>query len=397
MNLTKTTQFAALVLPALLFAQVGSAAQEGKAPSAAPPAPPVGVLEVHQQEVQLSRDLPARLVASSDVMVHARVTGIVQKQLFEEGSYVKAGQPLYQIDDRMFRANLSSAKAQLSQAQANLRQAQADVNRYASLIKSKAVSAQIYQQAQTQLAGAQAGVDMAKAAYDVAKLNVDYAHVTAPIDGYIGKALVGIGALVSAQQGTPLAHIQKLDPLYVDIKQPSSQVLATRKLLLAEGKKPHMQGLDITIKLEDGSLYEHKGKLKFADVGVDIGTGEASLRAEIPNPEHLLMAGLYVRAQVPQMEVANAVLIPQQAVTRGKVDTVFVLTPDNGYAPRPVHILQAHGNDWLVNGGLQEGEKVIVDGMQKVLMMRLPKVTPVPYGQPPAAGAPQKPQAAPQQ
>ncbi|PID65154.1 MAG: efflux transporter periplasmic adaptor subunit, partial [Gammaproteobacteria bacterium] len=181
-------------------------------------------------------------------------------------------------------------------------------------------------------------------------------------------------------------QIQQIDPLYINIKQPAGEMLKIKKMILAELSEPQsseqiLQARSIAVKvfLDDGTPYEHDGKLLFADVSVDAATGEASLRATLPNPKHLLMPGLYVRVEVPQVKVDNAVLIPQQAVTRGKTDTVYVLNADNSFVPRPVTIMQSQGNQWLITDGLNAGDKVIVDGMQLVMMMHAKQVTPVPW------------------
>lgn len=352
----------------------------------APPKFPVGFINIEPKTISLTQNLPGRLVALRDATVRARVTGIVEKRLFKEGSYVKAGQQLFQIDDRQFRANLASAKAQLAQAQAVRKLNASDVKRYRSLLASNAVSRQTYDQAQAQLATANASIQSAKATITQAKLNIEYAKVTAPIDGYIGQAQVTEGALVSAGANTAMAQIQQIDPLYINIKQSATEVIKIKKMLMHSGvvvKDIESMGIKVKVFFDDGTPYEHDGQLLFANVSVDPTTGEASLRAKLPNPDRLLMPGLYVRVEVPQTKIDNAVLLPQQAVTRGKVDTVFVLNEDDTYAPRPIKIVQSQNNQWLVSEGLNAGDRVIVDGMQKVLMMRLKTVTPVPFGAPP--------------
>lgn len=365
------------------------------AEQAPPPKFPVGFVSVEPKIISLTQNLPGRLVALRDATVRARVTGIVEKRLFKEGSYVKAGQQLFQIDDRQFRANLASAKAQLAQAQAMQKLNASDVKRYRSLLASNAVSRQTYDQAQAQLATANASIQSAKAAITQAKLNIEYARVTAPIDGYIGQAQVTEGALVSAGASTAMAQIQQVDPLYINIKQPATQVIKIKQMAMQNGlniEDVESMGIGVDVFFDDGTPYAHKGQLLFANVSVDPATGEASLRAKLPNPDRLLMPGLYVRVEVPQTKIDNAVLLPQQAVTRGKVDTVFVLNKDDTYAPRPIKIVQSQNNQWLVSEGLNAGDRVIVDGMQKVLMMRSKTVTPVPFGAPPP-NAPTPPQA----
>ncbi len=371
---------------ALLFTLIANAEQQPQGQKKQPPKLPVGFVTVEPKLLSLTKNLPGRLVAVRDAVVRARVTGIVEKRLFKEGSYVHAGEPLFQIDDRQFRADLASARAQLAQAQAAQKLNAGDVNRYRSLLKSKAVSRQIYDKAQAQLAAANAAIEMAKAAITQAQLNIEYAKVSAPIDGYIGQADVSEGALVSSGSATPMAQIQQIDPLYVNIKQPATQIIKIKQMLMKSGvdtKDVEKMGIKVNVFLDDGSLYPHKGRLLFANVNVDPNTGEAMLRATLPNPEHLLMPGLYVRVEVPQAKIDHAVLLPQQAVTRGKRDTVFVLNDDDTYVARPIKIVQSQNNQWLVSEGLKAGERVIVDGMQTVLMMHLKTVTPVPFGEKP--------------
>ncbi len=378
-----------LLTIALIFAQIASAEQQKKKQQGAPKLP-VGFITVNPKAINLTKNLPGRLVAVRDAVVRARVTGIVEKRLFQEGSYVRAGEPLFQIDDRQFRANLTSAKAQLAQAQASQKLSAGDVKRYRSLLKSKAISRQVYDQAQAQLASANAAIQSAKAAITQARLNIEYAKVAAPIEGYIGQADVTEGALVSADSGTQMAQIQQIDPLYINIKQPATQIIKIKQMLMKSGikiKDIEKMGIKVNVLLDDGRAYPYQGQLLFANVNVDPMTGEASLRAKLPNPDHLLMPGLYVRVEVPQAKIDNAVLLPQQAVNRGSQgDSVYVLNDDNTYAPRQVTVVQSQNNQWLISEGLKAGERVIVDGMQTVLMMHLKKVTPVPFGE----KAPQK-------
>ncbi len=380
---TKNVLINTLLGAALLFAHMANAepSQEQKKQ---PPELPVGFITVKPKTLSLTKNLPGRLAAVRDAVVRARVTGIVEKRFFQEGSYVQAGEQLFQIDDRPFRANLATAKAQLAQAQAQRKLNAGDVRRYHHLLKSKAISRQVYDQAQAQLASANAAIESAKAAITQARLNIEYAKVSAPIDGYIGQADVTEGALVSAGSATPMAQIQQIDPLYINIKQPATQIIKIKQMLMKNGvdtKDVEKMGIGVKVFFDDGTAYAHQGKLLFANVSADPTTGEALLRAKLPNPDHLLMPGLYVRVEVPQAKIDNAVLLPQQAVTRGKTDTVFVLSDDNTYAPRPIKVVQSQNNQWLVSEGLKAGERVIVDGMQTVLMMHLKTVTPVPFSQ----------------
>lgn len=368
--------------------------QKQQAQAQQAPAPAVGFVSVNLETIKTTKNLPARLEASRTAVVRARVNGIVEQRLFKEGAYVLKDTPLFQIDDTPFRAQLAAAQAQLAQAEANYKLNQADLGRYKKLVKAGAISKQTYDQAEATLASTKANIEAAKAAITDASLNLKYARVSAPINGYIGQADVTEGALVSAVSATQMAQIQQIDPLYVNIRQPATEILKLKQALHIDNDALERANVKINVYLDDGTPYAHQGTLLFADVNVDESTGEASLRATLPNPDKLLMPGLYVRVDVPQLEVKNAALIPQQAVTRGVKDTVFVVNPDNTYAPRVVSILQAQGNNWLVTDGLKQGDKVIVDGMQMVMMTRASHVTPVPWQAGKAPAAPADPKAA---
>ena len=386
---------AALVVflqPAL--AQVQDADKESKEGGAAPaagqqpPPPQAGVLVVKPQTVVVTENLPARLEASREAVIQPQVSGIVQKRLFEEGSLVRAGQQLYQIDDAVYQANLQSARAQLSLAQANKALAQSTANRYAPLVKEKAVSRQTYDQALTEVKVASANILVAEAAIKQAEINVQYAKVLAPISGVIGKSNVSEGALVSPGNTTSMAKIQQLDPLYVNITQSAANLMRIKK----EFQSGALKGVDfaVQITLDDGTPYPHKGRMLFADQTVDASTGELLLRAEVPNPDGMLLPGLYVRADIPQSQFHNAYLVPQSAVTRGKTDTLRVVAEDGTFAPREVKIAGSQKNQWIITGGLKPGEMVMVDTLSQ-LMGSATRITPV------ILGADGKPQAQPGQ
>lgn len=386
---------AALVVflqPAL--AQVQDADKESKEGGAAPaagqqpPPPQAGVLVVKPQTVVVTENLPARLEASREAVIQPQVSGIVQKRLFEEGSLVRAGQQLYQIDDAVYQANLQSARAQLSLAQANKALAQSTANRYAPLVKEKAVSRQTYDQALTEVKVASANILVAEAAIKQAEINVQYAKVLAPISGVIGKSNVSEGALVSPGNTTSMAKIQQLDPLYVNITQSAANLMRIKK----EFQSGALKGVDfaVQITLDDGTPYPHKGRMLFADQTVDASTGELLLRAEVPNPDGMLLPGLYVRADIPQSQFHNAYLVPQSAVTRGKTDTLRVVAEDGTFAPREVKIAGSQKNQWIITGGLKPGEMVMVDTLSQ-LMGGATRITPV------ILGADGKPQAQPGQ
>ena len=383
---------AVFLQPAL--AQVQDADKESKEGGAAPaagqqpPPPQAGVLVVKPQTVVVTENLPARLEASREAVIQPQVSGIVQKRLFEEGSLVRAGQQLYQIDDAVYQANLQSAKAQLSLAQANKALAQSTANRYAPLVKEKAVSRQTYDQALTEVKVASANILVAEAAIKQAEINVQYAKVLAPISGVIGKSNVSEGALVSPGNTTSMAKIQQLDPLYVNITQSAANLMRIKK----EFQSGALKGVDfaVQITLDDGTPYPHKGRMLFADQTVDASTGELLLRAEVPNPDGMLLPGLYVRADIPQSQFHNAYLVPQSAVTRGKTDTLRVVAEDGTFAPREVKIAGSQKNQWIITGGLKPGEMVMVDTLSQ-LMGSATRITPV------ILGADGKPQAQPGQ
>ena len=383
---------AVFLQPAL--AQVQDADKESKEGGAAPaagqqpPPPQAGVLVVKPQTVVVTENLPARLEASREAVIQPQVSGIVQKRLFEEGSLVRAGQQLYQIDDAVYQANLQSARAQLSLAQANKALAQSTANRYAPLVKEKAVSRQTYDQALTEVKVASANILVAEAAIKQAEINVQYAKVLAPISGVIGKSNVSEGALVSPGNTTSMAKIQQLDPLYVNITQSAANLMRIKK----EFQSGALKGVDfaVQITLDDGTPYPHKGRMLFADQTVDASTGELLLRAEVPNPDGMLLPGLYVRADIPQSQFHNAYLVPQSAVTRGKTDTLRVVAEDGTFAPREVKIAGSQKNQWIITGGLKPGEMVMVDTLSQ-LMGSATRITPV------ILGADGKPQAQPGQ
>jgi membrane fusion protein (multidrug efflux system) len=321
--------------------------------------------------------------------VRARVPGIVAKRLFTEGSEVKAGQPLYQLDDAAYRASLASAEAAVARADAAVAQAQAQVQRNQPLAEAKAISAQEWLQTQTTLKTAQADAATARAALMTARINLDYAAIKAPISGRIGRALVTEGALVGQGDATQMALIQQTGTLYVNFTQSAAEVLRLRKAFEA-GQLQRAAGssaAEVRVVLDDGSTYPLPGKLLFSDPAVDAATGQVSLRAELPNPQGLLLPGLFVKVRLVQATSAQAIKLPQQAVTRGaKGDTVLVVGADNKPAPRPVTVAGSQGPDWVITGGLAAGDRVIVDGVQK--MMPGAPVNPVPWTPPGPAGKP---------
>ncbi len=378
---------------AVLLAACG--AKDGASAAAPPQAPPpqVGVITVVPQTVALQTELPGRVEPVRVAQVRARVDGVVQKRLFEEGSEVKAGQALFQIDAAPYRAALDSARATLARAEANLTQAAAQARRYKPLVEANAVSRQEYVNAVAAQKQAEADVAAGKAAVQTAGINLGYATVNAPIAGRIGRALVTEGALVSAASATQLATIQQTRTVYVNFTQSAGDVLRLRKLLAADKIERADDGaaVEVRVVLDDGMELEQRGKLLFTDLTVDPSSGQVTLRARVPNPDGLLLPGQYVRVRLSQAAVPGAVLLPQQAVTRtGTGDTVLVVGPDNKPVKRTVQIRSSQGTQWVVQSGLQAGEQVIVDGFQKMQAPDAP-VAPVPWqgGQTVAAnGAP---------
>ncbi len=370
------TLAAALALSACSEKKDAPAQQQG----AAPPPPEVSVLTVKLDSIPLVSDLPGRLEPYRVAQVGARAAGILQKRTFQEGSNVKAGQVLFQIDNAPYRASLESAQATLAQAQAALAQASSTARRYKPLVEANAISKQDYDVAVANEKAAQAQVAAGKAAVTNASINLGYATVTAPISGRIGRALVTEGALVGQGQVTELAVIQQINPLYVNITQSSSDIMRMREALNA-GKlaKAGDNAAKVTVYTDDGRAYAHTGKLLFTDLTVDPATNQVSVRAELPNPDGMLLPGMYVRVHIEEAQVDNAVLVPQQAVTRNeRGNTVMVVADDGSVASRAVQISQSQGTSWVVTDGLKAGDKVMVDGFTK-LGMGAKKVTPMPW------------------
>ena len=341
-------------------------------PAGAPAAPPpaeVGVVTVTPGPVGLTVELPGRLEASRVAEVRARVAGILEKRLFEEGSDVKAGQPLFQIAAAPYEASVASARASLARAQANETQASAQVKRYKPLLAANAVSRQDYDNAVAAQKLAEADIAAARAGLQTAQINLGYASVTSPIAGRVGRALVTEGALVGQGEVTELAVVQQIDPMYVNFTQSTAAVLRLRKAMESGTLKrsSDADGALVHIILEDGSQYEKPGKLLFTDLTVDPTSGQVTLRAQVPNPDRLLLPGMYVRVRLEQAQATDGIALPQQAVTRSTTgDTVMVVGPDGKASPRHVRLGPAQGNDWIVFEGLKAGAQVMVDGFQKL-------------------------------
>ncbi|MCC6507331.1 MAG: efflux RND transporter periplasmic adaptor subunit [Aquimonas sp.] len=360
-----TTRLSLLTIATLTVLLAGCG---GGAPAPqAPPPTPVTVVTVVPEPVALTRELPGRVHPLLVAEVRPQVSGIVKKVLFTEGGRVEAGQPLYQLDDATYLADVNSSKAQLARAQATLNSAQLTAARADELVKIEAVSAQDHENAVAALRQAEAEVGMMRAALDRAKVTASYARIVSPIAGRIGKSTVTQGALVTANQEAALATVQQLDPIYVDVTQSSTEWLELRRAL-DSGNLSDGSDVPVSILLEDGSRYEHDGKLVFSEVTVDTNTGSYALRIVVDNPANLLLPGMYVRAAVSKGERANGLLVPQPAITRdptGKA-IAMVVGADGKVEQRTVQVSQTVGNRWLVESGLAAGDKVIVEGLQKI-------------------------------
>jgi len=354
--------------PLVSFALLGflTACSEDTPPPAAPPAPAVSVVTMAAEPVTLTRELPGRTHAFVIAEVRPQVTGIVQERLFTEGALVEAGEVLYQLDDALYQAEFNSARARLARAKASLELAQVSAERTAGLFESNAVSRQENDNAQAALRQAEADAAVAEAAVVNSSVLLGYSRITSPISGRIGKSSVTQGALVTANQPTPLATVQQLDPIYVDLTQSSSELLQLRRAL-ASGNLQEAE-LPVTILLEDGTPYAHEGRVAFSDVTVDPGTGRFSLRVLVPNPDNLLLPGMYVRAIVGSGIREEGILVPQQAVARGPsgATTVMIVRDDETVEQRAVTVGQSVGNRWLVEHGLLPGDRVVTEGLQKI-------------------------------
>lgn len=352
----------------LSLATLAGCSSSGQVPAVS--ATEVGVVTMKAEQLPITTELTGRTSGYLSADVRPQVGGVIQKRLFTEGDDVKAGAVLYQIDPATYKAALASARATLESATAAVATARSKADRDTDLVKIDAISKQDNDDAQAALKEAQAQVASGKAAVQGAQINLDFTRITAPIAGRIGVSIVTPGALVTASQTDALTTITQLDPIYVDVTQSSADLLRLRREL-ASGKLKRGQGANaakVKLMLEDGSTYAHEGDLKVRGVTVDTTSGTVTLRAVVPNPEHLLLPGMYVRAELEEAVAEQAILAPQQAVTRnsdGSAD-VLVLGAGDKVVQRSVTLDRAVGNRWLVSSGLQAGDKVIVDGLQKI-------------------------------
>ncbi|QFS37855.1 efflux RND transporter periplasmic adaptor subunit [Burkholderia cepacia] len=342
----------------------------GKKESAPPPqTPEVGVVTVQPQAVPVFTDLPGRTSAFLVAQVRARVDGIVLRREFTEGTDVKAGQRLYKIDPAPYIAALNSAKATLAKAQANLVTQNALVARYKVLVAANAVSKQDYDNAVATQGQAAADVAAGKAAVDTAQINLGYTDVVSPITGRVGISQVTPGAYVQASQATLMSTVQQLDPVYVDLTQSSLEGLKLRQDVQSGRLKTSGPGAaKVSLILEDGKTYSEPGKLQFSDVTVDQTTGSVTIRAVFPNPGRVLLPGMFVRARIEEGVNENAFLVPQIGVTHDQKGQAIamVVNASNKVEPRPLKTTGMQGPNWVVEGGLQAGDHVIVQGVDKV-------------------------------
>jgi membrane fusion protein (multidrug efflux system) len=337
--------------------------------SASPPVPEVATVTIQSQQLVLTTELPGRTSPHRVAEIRPQVNGIIQKRLFTEGADVKVGDVLYQIDPAPFQAALDSAKAALAKSQANLTVTRLKFDRYKGLLAEKAVSQQDYDDKEAALKQAEADIEYCKAAVETARINLDYTRVTCPISGRIGKSNVTDGALVTAYQALALATIQQLDPIYVDVPQSTTELLRLRRRL-AEGRF-NQDGTNqnkVKLNLADGAAYPQEGTLQFRDVTVDPTTGSVILRVVVPNPEGVLLPGMFVRAVVEEGTAEQAILVPQQGVSRTPKGDPFalVVSNDGTVEQRMLGLGRAIGDKWLVSSGLSAGERVIVEGTLNV-------------------------------
>ena len=362
---TRTSLFFSLLIAVVLL----SACRQENPKTIAPGPMEVGILTIKQQPVNLAVELPGRTAAYRIAEVRPQVGGIIKKRLFTEGSEVKAGQLLYQIDPDTYQARFDSAKAALAKADALEHSARLKAERYRTLVQTKAVSDQDQVEMEANWKQAVADVAAAKAAVDSARINLDYTKLTAPISGRIGRSTVTEGALVTAEQATALATIQQLDPLYVDLNQSSTEMLNLKKELSSE-QTQHLEKSQSRVKVlfEDGAEYSQPGTLEFSDVTVNQTTGTVILRAIVANPDQRLLPGMFVRARIDKGQRPNAILVPAVSISRNSKGQpmVMLVNKESVVEARIIQTGQNIGDQVLVTEGLSEGEQVIVAGLQKI-------------------------------
>jgi membrane fusion protein (multidrug efflux system) len=368
MPITKSSlPLAAIAMAAISFS--GCSESGNSAPQSAPPPMEVGVMTVHPQRVEITAELSGRTSPFQVAEVRPQVTGIIQKRLFKEGSEVKAGDLLYQVDAASYQAAFDSASAALARTQATLASAQSKSDRFQSLYSTKVVSQQDFEDVGLALRQAQADIDAGKAALETARINLEDTRITAPISGVIGRSSYTEGALVTTNQANALATVQQLDPMYIDVTESTADFLRLR-MGVDRGAAPSGQGADAQVKLtlSNGAPYPQLGTLQFTDATVDESTGAVTLRTLFPNPDHLLLPGMYVRAEIVERVDDHGILVSQRGVGRDQKGqaTALVVTADNKVEQRNITASRTVGDSWLVESGISDGDRVIVEGVQKV-------------------------------
>jgi len=366
---TRIARLTCLLAAGLLLAACGQE-QAGQGPGGNQPPPRAGFVTVNTESVTLQTELSGRTAARAVAEVRPRVTGIIEERLFREGDEVEAGQPLYQLDTRLLKAAVQRAEADRASASADLKKARLDFARYETLRGQNAVSEQELDRARADLDMRQAELDAAKAALETAQIQLEYATIRAPIDGYVGRSLVTVGALVTADQAAALATIRQLDPIYVDLQQSYAAFQAMRReaaQIRTDGKLDD-EPAKVTLVDGAGEEYPLAGTLQFGDYAVDEGTGTVTLRALFPNPEAELLPGMFVRARIERGRRDNAILIEQRAIQRdgAGAPVALLLDGENRVTRREVTLGEAVGNQWLVTDGLSAGDRLVVDGVQKI-------------------------------
>ncbi|GAB4059498.1 efflux RND transporter periplasmic adaptor subunit [Uliginosibacterium sediminicola] len=369
------------LLASMLLCILLSACDSNEPATQSPSAPPkVGVYVVTKGTVPINVELSGRVAAKSVAEIRPQVGGILEKQLFTEGAAVKAGQVLYQIDASSYTAAYASAKAALVKAEATLRASEVTAKRDAGLAKIEAISQQTADDSRAAVEENRAALEVAQAALDTARINLEHTRITAPISGRIDISAVVPGALLSAAQTTALTTVRQLDPLVVDVKQSSTELLRLRQELKADARRKPGEEVPVKLVLEDGSEYAHPGRLQFDGVSVDESTGMVTLRAIVPNPEGVLLPGMYVKARVQEGHLDDSILVPQEGVTRRPSgDAIAIVVGEDGrLAERKLTLGRAMGNQWVVTAGLQAGDKVVVESLKRAALGDI--VTAVPAG-----------------
>lgn len=387
-RLTRTIALRFSLLGLAVITLAGCAGGDGDKKGGRPP-PEVGFVVVKASSVPISVELAGRIAAFEMSEVRPQVTGIIRRRFFTEGSVVRAGQTLYEIDPRLFRAASNQANANLNSALANAEATRIRAQRLKPLAEAQAVSMQEYTDATAAARQAAAAVQQGRAQVQTAQVNLEFTRVPAPITGRIGRSLFTVGALVTGNQAEPLAVIQGVDPVFVDIQQSSAELLALRRSLAQGGAAP--ANASVSLVLEDGSEYGPRGTVQFSEVMVNASTGTVTLRATFPNPDGLLLPGMFVRARFDQAINTRAILVPQAALNRNArgQGSVFVVGPRNRAIEREVTADRALGTDWVITNGLKPGEKVIVQGLGNVKPGG--PIRPVPSTKPQVIAPPKKP------